>query len=429
MKRKAHETMADDLALAPEDMQWWRDAKFGMFLHWGVYAIPGRGEWVMFVEDMDVDEYRKLADRFDPKGFDARAWAKAAKDAGMKYMVLTARHHDGFSLFDSKASDFTSVKTAAKRDFVAEYCDACREAGLRVGLYYSPMDWRFPGYFFPDLYRRNALAMKEQCWTQVRELMSNYGRIDILWYDGAWLAHGGIGFDPGGRGWYQRTGGDASATWFWEPEKLNAMVRELQPKIVINPRSGWRGDFDTREGRTGEMQTGRPWEQCDTLTGTWGHIPGALMRSLRNCVQLLASVAVRDGNLLLNVGPTAEGIIEPRQVGRLAQVGEWLQRHGESIYGTRGGPFAAGGWGGSTYLGNTVYLHILDWPEDWLVLPSLQQRVVRSRSLTGTTVDVSQTEETIEVSVPPPDRDATDTIISLELEGVVSGNSASPEFP
>ncbi len=139
------EALTRALALAPEDMQWWRDAKLGMFLHWGVYAIPGRGEWVMFTERMDVDEYRKLADQFRPTQFDARAWAKAARDAGMRYMVLTARHHDGFCLFDSRASDFTSVKTAAKRDFVAEYCEACREAGLRVGLYYSPMDWRFPG--------------------------------------------------------------------------------------------------------------------------------------------------------------------------------------------------------------------------------------------------------------------------------------------
>ena len=410
----------DHLALLPEDMQWWRDAKFGMFLHWGVYAIPGRGEWVMFVEDMDVDEYRKLADRFDPKGFDARAWAEAAKDAGMRYMVLTARHHDGFCLFDSKASDFTSVKTAAERDFVAEYCEACREAGLRVGIYYSPMDWRFPGYFFPRRYRSSAEAMKEQCWTQVLELMSDYGRIDILWYDGAWLALGGIGFDCATRAWHSTQDVDTNGSWLWQPEKLNAMVRELQPKIVINPRSGWRGDFDTREGFVGDMQTDRSWEQCDTLTGTWGHIPGAPMRSLRNCIQLLIAAVVRDGNLLLNVGPTPEGTIEPRQVRRLAQVGEWLEHYGESVYDTRGGPFVAGPWGGATCRGNKVYLHILDWPEDWLILPSLQEKIVRSRSLTGATVDVRQMEETIEVSVPPPDRDATDTIIVLELQGSVT---------
>jgi len=408
------------LALAAEDMQWWRDAKFGLFLHWGVYAIPGRGEWVMFVERMDVDEYRKLADRFDPREFDARAWAKAAKQAGMRYMVLTARHHDGFCLFDSRASDFTSAKTAAKRDFVAEYCEACREAGLGVGLYYSPMDWRFPGYFFPHMYRKSAEEMKEQCWTQVRELMSNYGRVDILWYDGSWLAHGGIGFDTSRDGWYSTRDSDASGSWLWEPEKLNAMVRELQPKIVINPRSGWRGDFDTRECFTGDMQTDRPWEQCDTLTGTWGHIPGAPMRSLRNCVQLLAAVVSRDGNLLLNVGPTPEGTIEPRQVRRLAEVGEWLGRYGESIYGTRGGPFMTGSWGGSTYRGSTVHLHILDWPEDTLTLPALERRIVASRSLTGQTVSVKQTDEAIEVTVPPSDREAMDTIIALELDGPVT---------
>ena len=407
-----------DLALSPEDMQWWRDAKFGLFLHWGVYAIPGRGEWVMFTERMDVEEYRKLADHFRPKQFDARAWAKAAKDAGMRYMVLTARHHDGFCLFDSKASEFTSVKTAARRDFVAEYCEACGEAGLRVGLYYSPMDWRFPGYFFPDLYRESALAMKEQCWAQVRELMSNYGRIDILWWDGAWLAHGGIGFDKSRGGWYSRNDADAGGSWLWESEGLNAMVRELQPKIVINPRSGWRGDFETREGFTGEMQTDRPWEQCDTLTGTWGHIPGRPMRSLRSCVQLLASVVCRDGNLLLNVGPTAEGAIEPRQVRRLAEVGEWLSKYGEVIYGTRAGPFRPGPWGGSTHRGNMVYLHILDWPEDTLTLPACERRIVASRSLTGQAVNIEQIEEAIRVSVPPQDREAMDTIIALELDGL-----------
>jgi alpha-L-fucosidase len=336
-------------------------------------------------------------------------------------MVLTARHHDGFCLFDSEASDFTSVKTAAKRDFIAEYCEACREAGLRVGLYYSPMDWRFPGYFFPNMYRKSAEAMKEQCWTQVRELMSNYGRIDILWWDGAWLAHGGIGFDTGRGGWYSRNDADAGGSWLWEPEKLNAMVRELQPKIIINPRSGWRGDFDTREGFTGELQTDRPWEQCDCLAGGWGFQPGAPMRSLRNCVRLLASVAVRDGNLLLNVGPTPEGTIEPRQVGRLGQVGEWLAQYGESIYGTRGGPFAAGPWGGSTRRGSTVYLHILDWPEETLTLPAANHKILEGRSLTGTTVSVEQTEGAIEISVPPPDREVTDTIIALELDGPAAG--------
>jgi alpha-L-fucosidase len=410
----------DHLALAPEYIQWWRDAKFGMFLHWGVYAILGRGEWVMFKERMDVDEYRKLADRFDPKEFDARAWAEAAKDAGMRYMVLTARHHDGFCLFDSAASDFTSVKTGAKRDFIAEYCEACREAGLRVGLYYSPMDWRFPGYFFPHMYRKSAEDMKAQCWTQVRELMSNYGQIDILWYDGAWLGHGGIGFAGSRGGWYSRNDADAGGSWLWEPEKLNAMVRELQPKIVINPRSGWRGDFDTREGYTGDTQTDRPWEQCDCLAGGWGFQPGAPMRSLRNCVQLLAAVVVRDGNLLLNVGPTPEGTIEPRQVRRLAQVGEWLARYGESIYGTRGGPFAAGPWGGSTCRGNTAYLHILDWPEDSLVLKPLPQNIVESRSLTGRDASIDQSGEAVTVTVPPSDRGAMDTIIALELDRPVT---------
>jgi alpha-L-fucosidase len=173
-----------DLALTPDAMQWWRDAKFGMFIHWGVYAVPGRGEWVMWNERIPHREYRKLADQFNPQKFNPRAWAETARAAGMKYMVLTAKHHDGFCLFNSQVSDFTSAKTAARRDFIGEYVEACREAGLGVGLYYSPLDWRYPGFFFPDLYPESAEEMKQQTYDQVRELLTQYGKIDILWFDG-----------------------------------------------------------------------------------------------------------------------------------------------------------------------------------------------------------------------------------------------------
>ncbi len=408
-----------DLKLKPEEMLWWREMKFGMFIHWGLYALHGRGEWAMFNERIDIDEYAKLADQFKPHAFDAEAWAQAAKNAGMKYMVLTTRHHDGFCLFDSKVSDFTSTKTAAGRDFVAEYVAACRKAGLRVGLYYSPLDWRFPGFFFPNMYRASAEAMKRQTYEQIREILTQYGQIDILWYDGGennWLGHGGLEFGNGG--WHSRARDKPYTGAFdWEAEKLNAMVRELQPGIVINPRSGWEGDFDTPECKIGSYNTERPWETCDCLAGGWGWSPKSSPRSLRECIQLLVKVAVGDGNLLLNVGPRPDGAMEPEQVRRLAEVGDWLSRYGESLYGTRGGPIPPHQhWGGTTHKSDRVYVHILDWRHDTLVLPRLDRRVVASSSLTASSVTVTESDAGIAITVPPADRQAPDTIVALDLE-------------
>ncbi len=198
-----------------ERLKWFHEARFGIFVHWGLYSMLGRGEWVMFQERIPAREYAKLARRFKPAKFDADALAAVAVDAGAKYMVLTTRHHDGFCLFDSKVSDFTSVKSAAGRDFVAEYIHACRKAGLKVGLYYSLLDWRFPGYFEPKKYPDSAAAMVQQLHDQVRELMTNYGKIDVLWYDGDWINHGCAGID------------DKAA--FWRSRELNDMARQLQP--------------------------------------------------------------------------------------------------------------------------------------------------------------------------------------------------------
>ncbi|MGD0579871.1 MAG: alpha-L-fucosidase, partial [Bryobacteraceae bacterium] len=372
-----------------------------MFLHWGLYSILGRGEWVVFTEQMDYREYERLMDQFQPYAFNAEAWAATAKTAGMKYMVLTARHHDGFCLWDSKVSKFKSTNSAARRDFVADYTCACRKAGLLVGLYYSPLDWRFPGFFFPGMYRESAEAMKRQTYDQVRELLTQYGKIDILWFDGGgddWLGLGGLEFGPGG--WRTR-----DSKWpqdkhyagkpLWEPHELYAMIRNLQPDILINDRAAspgdWQGDFSTPEGRVGAFNTQRPWETCSTLGTSWGYMPNDHMKSFRTCIQLLVQVAVNDGNLLLNVGPTALGPIEPRQVARLKELGGWLHNFGESIYGTRGGPIPSGNWGGCTYRGSQIYVHVLDWPEETVELPGLRQKILQSRSLTARDVDVRQT--------------------------------------
>lgn len=423
----------EEFSLAPEDMQWWREARFGMFIHWGLYAIPAKGEWVMWNDQIPFREYRKLADEFNPQKFDADAWAACARDAGMKYMVLTTRHHDGFCLFNSQVSDFTSFKTGAKRDFVSEYVVACRKAGLKVGLYYSPMDWRFPGYFFPNLYRESAEAMKQQAYDQVRELLSNYGKIDILWFDGGgddWLGFGGAEFGGSAPGWHGRDTQWPQKNHFkgpplWEPEKLYAMIRTLQPKLVMNDRAGspgvdWRGDFGTPEGRIGEFNTTRPWETCDTLAGSWGYTRNAPLRSFRDCVQMLVKCATRDGNLLLNVGPTADGEIEARQVRRLSEVGRWLDRYGESIYATRGGPIPPQRWGGVTHRGKRIYVHVTDWTEDEILLPPIKQKITSSHALTCKSAEVKVGGDGLRIRVPPKDRQAPDSIILLESDEVIS---------
>jgi alpha-L-fucosidase len=398
------------LKLTEKDMQSWKDMKFGMFIHWGLYSIPARGEWVMNNEKIPAAEYAKLSEQFLPQRFDANQWAQIAKDAGMKYMVLTARHHDGFCLWDSPSSygDFTSFKTAAKRDFVKEYVQACRKAGLAVGIYYSLMDWRFPGYFDPCGLPDNAQLMKRQCWGQVRELCSKYGKIDILWYDGGWLAH---------------KGSDADAAWLWDSVNLNKMVRSYNSKTVINPRSGWEGDFTCNEGNgkvTGPI-IATPWEKCLNLNNlSWGYNARQNLMSFEEAIGMILDVVVRNGNILLNVGPDPNGVIPASHAERLRQVGNWMKDYGESIYGTRGGPFEPTEFYGSTYRDKTVYVHIRKWPADGQIkLPAIPQTIKSATLLRGGKVSVKQTNDGILVSVLPVDRGLLDTVVVLELDTAV----------
>ncbi|MCY2929501.1 MAG: alpha-L-fucosidase [Planctomycetota bacterium] len=427
---KAQEAAAlKKLLLPAQDMRWWREARFGLFIHWGLYAIPGRGEWVQFTEKIDVDEYAKLAGQFKPTRFDADEWASIATEAGMKYTVLTTRHHDGFCLFDSPSSvgNFTSVKTAARRDFIAEYVPAVRRAGLGVGFYYSPLDWRFPGYFFPEMYRANALALKKQCYGQVRELLSNYGPIDVLWYDGGedfWLGLGGLEYGHG-KGWHTRYPAPYTGPGLWEPLKLNTMVRKLQPKVVINARSGWEGDFDSSEGVVGQSR-GRPWETCMTIVkGGWGFMPDCELRTLKECVDILVQSACGDGNLLLNVGPMPDGRIEPRQASRLREIGQWLADNGRSVYATTGGPVPRGDWGGTTFAGKSLFVHVLNWPARGPVkLPRLTGQILAARTLSAGPAAFQQTARGVEISVPPRARSPIDTVIELRMDRTVTRKMA-----
>ena len=337
----------------------------------------------------------------------------------MKYMVMVARHHDGFALWDSPGSyrHFTSMATAAKRDFVKAYVEACRAAGLRVGLYYSPLDWRFPGYFKPRELADSAALLKAQGYAQVEELMSRYGPIDILWYDGGWLAH---------------TGTDADAAWFWEPVKLNTMVRRLQPKVVINPRSGWTGDFQCDEGSHAVKGpiVPRPWEKCLNLNDTaWGFTERQNLLSLEYVVGTLVNVVCRGGNVLLNVGPDRDGVIPAAHIARLREIGRWLGANGEAVYGTRPGPFQpVDGAYGSTHRGRRVYLFVLRWPESGaLRVPALPGRMVVScRVLSGAAGTCVADAGGLALTVPVSARTAPVTVVTLELDGDAPGPLPAP---
>ena len=389
-------------------MTWWHDAKFGMFIHWGLYAIPAKGEWYMNSAHVPADEYRKLSDRFNPTGFDPAKWVRIAQDAGMNYMVLTARHHDGFALWDSPGSidGFTSKQTAAHRDFVKEYVEACRKARMHVGLYYSLVDWRIPGYYKPYELPDSAEELKRQCYRQVTELTHKYGPIDVLWYDGGWL---------------NMQGSDADAAWLWEPVKLNAIVRRANPRTIVNPRSGWEGDFDCEEGNapvTGPIRT-RAWEKCLNLNKmTWGFNTKQNLMGFEEILTMLVDTAVRDGNMLLNVGPDADGVIPPTHAMRLKQVGEWLKKYGESIYGTRGGPLQpVDGEYGTTSRGKSIYVHVFHCQDGQMLgMPPIPNPIRKATVLTGGKAELHQTKLATTIRLTALATEGPDTIIRLDTK-------------
>lgn len=352
-----------------ERLRWFNEARFGMFIHWGLYAIPGRGEWAMYKEPIPREEYNRLADRFVPEHFDADAWAALAKRAGARYMVLTTRHHDGFCLYDSQVSDFTSVKSAARRDFVAEYVAACRRAGLRVGLYYSLMDWQFPGYYDWRKYPDSHAAMVDQAHAQVRELMSNYGPIDMLWYDGGCIP----GTDPG------------MIAPLWRSRELNDMARSLQPQLLINNRSGLAEDFDTPEQHVVATRSGRAWEACMTIGATaWGYVAAEReFKPVSELLRCLVLAASGGGNFLLNVGPRADGSIQPEFVTRLEAMGHWLEVNGEAIYGSRRTALSMQEQplGLVTRVGRKAYWHCFAWPGERAALAGVTPAGKRAQLL------------------------------------------------
>lgn len=345
-----------------ERCRWFAEARFGMHIHWGLYSLLGRNEWVMHNEKIPVDEYATLARRFNPRRYNPDAWTALARDAGMRYMVLTTRHHDGFCLFDTRTTDFNAVRTAAQRDLVAEYVRAVRRAGLKVGLYYSLGEWRHPA-----MYRgrkkdpRGWADMVARTHAQVEELCTNYGRIDLLWYDG---------------GFRVEEGRTIACELDYDSKRLNAMVRRHQPHILINDRTGLPEDFDTPEQRIVSSQPGRLWESCMTINRHWGYTADdTIWKSAREIAHNLTACACGGGNYLLNVGPKADGTIPSACVTRLRTVGAWLRRNGEAIYGAGPSTVPGANYGVATARGKRVYLFVHWWPGRELKVPNANVRV------------------------------------------------------
>lgn len=403
-----------ELTLKPEDLDWWKDAKIGMFIHWGLYSILGRGEWVRFKEKLPKEEYEGLAEEFCPEDFSMTEWTELARDFGANYTVMVTKHHDGFSLWDSAAAyeGFQSAGTGSHRDYVREYTDAARAAGLRVGVYYSPMDWRFPGYFDPKGEKdpenaKNALLMKKQCYGQVEELCRDYGPIDIMWYDGGWLAHEGT---------------DASSAWFWEPEKLNKIVRKYNPKTLINPRSGYEGDFYCDEG-SHEIIGGIlpvPWEKnmCVCSGCSWGWMEEDPVSDFDWLIRMMADVICRGGNWLVNVGPDRNGHIRPDVAARMREIGAWLKEYGEAVYGTRGGPIEPlDHTYGSVSRGNRIYLHVQDLAAcDNVLIPLNGYRIEQVTEFYGKSCVFSQEEKGIRIHTAGVKSCGADTILVLTAD-------------
>src|SRR6266850_3199236 len=383
----------------PQAIKDWQDKRFGLFIHWGPISLKGTeigwsripGPNGAAGGTVPAKEYDALYRRFNPTTFNANDWVSVAQAAGTKYVVFTTKHHDGFCEFDSKLTDYkiTSPESRFHRDVVKELAAACQQAGLPFGVYYSQ-----PDEHHPDYRKRTHQNYVRYMHGQVRELLSNYGPISVLWFDGL--------------------GGSARD---WDAKRLFPMIRQLQPNILINNRCGLPGDFDTPEQRIGSYQDERPWETCMTLGEQWAWKPDDQMKSLQQCVTTLVRCAGGDGNLLFNVGPMPDGRIEPRQVERLKEIGEWLKRNGESIYGTRGGPWKPTRAVASTRREQTIYLHILRASAEAIELPDVPRQVAGASLLNGDKLEFAQKDGKLRIGLAISQHQTIDTIVKLQLDG------------
>jgi len=390
-------------------MAWWREGKFGMFIHWGLYAIPagewkgkkvsGIGEWIMHRAHIPKEEYAPLQKQFNPVKFNAQQWVGIAKRAGMKYIVITSKHHDGFCLFDSKLTDYDITGTPFKRDVLKELADECHKQGIEICWYHSIMDW-----YHPDARGGSFPKYADHMRGQLKELLTNYGKIGVLWFDGEWIGE-----------WSQAQG-----------IELEKYVRGIQPQLIVNNRVGKRkrgpGDFGTPEQHI--PATGMPgwdWETCMTMNNTWGYKKDDHnWKSTQDLLHKLVDIVSKGGNFLLNVGPTAEGVIPQPSVDRLAEIGRWMDTNAQSIYGTTASPFKRLAWGRCTQKPGILYLHVFNWPADGkLVVPGLTNKARGAYLLAEPkkALKTLRVGENIEVSLPAKAPDPIDTVVVLQIEG------------
>ncbi|SDG13947.1 alpha-L-fucosidase [Chitinophaga filiformis] len=430
-------------------MQWWREARFGMFVHWGVYAVPAGtykgqrinriGEWIMNRGKIPVADYQEFAKQFNPVKYDPDAWVRMAKDAGMKYIVITAKHHDGFALFDSKASTWDIADaTPYHKDLLKPLAEACRKYGIKLGFYYSQaQDWNNPGgaasrkvtsegWANPDSARIDAYTaannghwdpaqttktmsqyINEVAVPQVKELLTNYGDVAVLWWD---------------------TPTNMTDEY---AEKFNELLK-LQPNIITNDRlkrPNYPGDYKTPEQRIPNLNEldGKDWETCMTMNETWGYKSYANnWKSSETLVRNLVDIASKGGNYLLNVGPKADGTFPQESIDLLKQVGDWMKVNGEAIYDTEASPFGLFAWGRCTKKENagntTLYFSVFDWPKDGkLVIPGLKSKVTSAKLLAGNkALKTSTGNDELAIEVPADALDKIATVIKVEVKGKVA---------
>jgi alpha-L-fucosidase len=410
-------------APSPENLkarQWFQDARFGLFIHWGVYAVRGEGEWVMQEKRLTIPEYeRDLPPSFNPVKYDPSAWVAMAKAAGMKYITITSKHHDGFAMFDSKVSDYDVVeRTPYGKDVLKLLADECRKQGIKLFFYHSQLDWHHPDYFPRGNTGLFSGRAEKGDWNhyldymdaQLRELLTNYGELGGIWFDG----------------WWDKPEAD------WRLGQTYKLIHDLQPAALVGSNHHRRPnpgeDFQMFEkdlpgantaGFNDKVEIGSlPFEMCDTINHSWGYNKNdGSYKSTKQIVQLLVKAAGYDANLLLNVGPRPDGTIQPEFVKRLAEVGEWLKARGETIYATRGGPVTPRPWGVTTQKADRVYVHVLDWKDAVLSLPR-PTKAVRSATLFGTAKPVPFTldKDALLLRLDPKAFDPIDTIVVLELK-------------
>lgn len=415
-------------------MAWWKEARFGLFIHWGLYSIPAGewkgktdyGEWIRTSAQIPLEEYDKFVEQFNPIKFNAEEWVQMAKDAGMKYIVITSKHHDGFCLFDSKYTDFDVMSAPFKRDILKELSEACRKGGIKICWYHSIMDWHHLDYLPRREWEKtrstegaNYDRYVEHMKNQLKELVTGYGKIGVLWFDGEWEGT-----------WNRERGRD-----------LYNYVRELQPDIIINNRvgagrSGMEGFSEGKESAgdfgTPEQQipvTGLPdvnWETCMTMNDHWGYNShDSNWKSTKELLQMLADIASKGGNFLLNVGPTSEGLFPQTSIDRLREIGQWMKVNGEAIYGTSASPFKHLHWGRCTQKpvegGTRLYLHVFDYPEDGkLVVNGIFNQPKQVYFLSDQqkrSLAVTRNEDALIIDLPPSPPDIINTVVVLDVNG------------